>query len=132
MYDSSARAHKDAPSLNECLEIGRSLQTKLWKILMRERLHPVAVTGDLQKAFLQVRIRESERDALRFHWKGDEHLGLCALCFSLALFGLAPSPFLLRGVIETRLKLWEQHNPVARELLRGMCVDDLIGGEINI
>lgn len=132
VYDASARAHKDAPSLNECLEIGPSLQTKLWKVLVRERMHPVAVTGDLQKAFLQVRIRESERDALRFHWREDEHSELRILRFTRALFGLGPSPFLLGGVIETHLKLWEQHNPVARELLRSMYVDDLIGGEVNI
>ena len=56
VYDAFARAHEDAQSLNECLEIGPSLQTKLWKVLVRERMHPVTVTKDLQKAFLQVRI----------------------------------------------------------------------------
>jgi hypothetical protein len=35
------------------------------------RFHPVALTGDLKQAFLQVRIKQAERDALRFHWKPD-------------------------------------------------------------
>ena len=30
---------------------------------------PTVLTGDLKKAFLQIRIKEEERDALRFHWK---------------------------------------------------------------
>ena len=67
VYDASARAHSGAPSLNECLHAGPPLQNKLWSVLTRSRFHPVAVAGDLRKAFLQIRIRQAERDALRFH-----------------------------------------------------------------
>ena len=72
VYDVSARASPDAPSLNECLNPGPSLQNRLWKVLVRQRAYPVAVTGDIRQAFLQIRIRESERDALRFHWRTNE------------------------------------------------------------
>ena len=37
---------------------------------MRQRSYPIAVAGDLKKAFLQVRI--TGRDPLRFHWKRDD------------------------------------------------------------
>ena len=83
------------PSLNDCLNAGPLLQNKLWDVLVRQRCYPVAVTGDLKKAFLQVRIRELDRDALRFHWKNNEHSPLETLRFTRALFGLACSPFLL-------------------------------------
>ena len=66
MYDASARASPDAPSLNECLYPGPSLPNKLWDVLVQQRAYPVLVTGDIRKAFLQIRIRESERDALQF------------------------------------------------------------------
>ena len=56
--------------------------------------------GDLKQAFLQVWIKEAERDALRFHWAPDEQSKVKTLRFTRALFGLAPSPFLLGGVIE--------------------------------
>ena len=68
VYDASARAYNGAPSLNECLNPGPSLQNKLWNVLVRGRFYPVALTGDLEKAFLQDRIQEKDRDALRFHW----------------------------------------------------------------
>lgn len=61
------------------------------------------VSGDIRQAFLQVRIRESERDALRFHWRKDEQSTVETLRFTRALFGLAPSPYLLEGVIESHL-----------------------------
>ena len=103
VYDASARAYDGAPSLNECLNVGPPLQNKLWNVLVRERFHPVAITGDLQKAFLQVRVKASDRDALRFHWRRNEHSQTETLRFTRALFGLAPSPFLLGGVLETHL-----------------------------
>ena len=103
VYDASAKAHPNAVSLNDCLYPGPSLQNKLWNVLVRSRIHPVAVVGDLKKAFLQVRIREADRDALRFHWRRGEHSDIEILRFTRALFGLAPSPFLLVGVIEYHL-----------------------------
>ena len=73
VYDASARANDTAPSLNECLDTGPPLQNQLWKVLVRGRFYAVAIAGDIRKAFLQVRIREEDRDALRFHWISTKH-----------------------------------------------------------
>ena len=67
VYDASARANERSPSLNECLETGPSLQNLLWDVLVRNQFHHVAILGDIKQAFLQVRIEESDRDAMRFH-----------------------------------------------------------------
>ena len=42
VYDCSAWGAKDAPSLNDCLEPGPSLQNKIYDVLVRGRLHSVA------------------------------------------------------------------------------------------
>ena len=68
VYDASAKPNSNSTSLNDCLETGPSLQNLLWDILVRTRLRPVLLCGDIEKAFLQIRIRENDRDALRFHW----------------------------------------------------------------
>ena len=67
MYDASAKP-EGSPSLNECLETGPRLQNLLWKILVRIRMRPVVITGDMKQTFLQISITEEERDALHFHW----------------------------------------------------------------
>ena len=67
VYDASARVYDGVPSLNECLHTGPPLQNELWSIIVRNRFHPIAVAGDMRKAFLQIRVKEAERDALRFH-----------------------------------------------------------------
>ena len=129
VYDASAKAHPNAVSLNDCLYRGPPLQNKLWNVLVRSRIHPVAVVGDLKKAFLQVRIREADRDALRFHWRRGKHSDIEILRFTRALFGLAPSPFLLGGVIEYHLDTWEEREPrVVAEFRKSIYVDDLLSG----
>ena len=64
VYDASARAWDGAPPLNECLNNGPPLPNQLWSVLIRGRFNPIAITGDIKKAFLHVIIRPEERDAL--------------------------------------------------------------------
>ena len=134
VYDASAREHQQSPSLNECLEVGPPLQNHIWKVLVRGRFHPVAVTGDLKQAFLQVRIRKEDRDVLRFHWFADlQYKNIVTLRFTRALFGLAPSPFLLGGVIQQHLeKSRSDHPEVVAEIVRSMYVDDLVTGGATV
>ena len=80
------------------------------------------------KAFLQIRIREAERDALRFHWNTTSG-ELQILRFTRVLFRLASSPFLLGGVLAAHLKQWENERPEdGEELKRSLYVNDIISG----
>ena len=103
VFDALARQDEKSPSLNDCLETGPSVQNLLWSIV-RNRLKPIALAGDLKKAFLQVRIREEDCDTLRFHWIKDlQEEKVEVLRFTRALFGLTQSLFLLGGKLEQHL-----------------------------
>ena len=92
VFDASAKASE---SLIEQLLGNRSCSSEP---LVRNRLKPIALAGDLKQAFLQVRIRMEDRDALRFHWlKNKVKSEVEVLRFTRALFGLVQSPFLLEG-----------------------------------
>ena len=65
VYDASAKANNSTVSLNDCLETGPPLQNSLYEILVRSRMKPILLCGDIQKAFWQIRIREFERNALQ-------------------------------------------------------------------
>lgn len=69
VYDASAQAKPSALSLNDCLNAGPLLQNKLWDVLVRQWSYPIAVAGDLKKAFLQVRIKEADT-AMRSDFTG--------------------------------------------------------------
>ena len=130
VYDASAHAHNDAPSLNDCLHAGPPLQNQLWSVLIPNRFHSVAVIGDIRKAFLQIKIRQAERDSLRIHWIKDVHSSeVEILRFTRVVFGLAPSPspFLLNGVIQQHLELWRPRLPESvSEALKSLYVNDFI------
>ena len=133
VYDASTKANNEAPSLNQCLNPGPPLQNELWNILVRMRFHPVLLSGDIKQAFLQVRIRSSDRDALRFHWGPDASSEVETLRFTRALFGLTSSPFLLGGVIDQHLACWETQKPeVVAELRKSLYVDDLVSGKPTV
>ena len=61
-YDALAKS-ESGYSLNDCLEKGSSLQNKLWwDILIRTRFGSVILCADIEKLFLQIRIKEKERE----------------------------------------------------------------------
>ena len=133
VYDASLRATPNSPSLNNCLYPGPVLQNKLWVILIQQKGYPVILAGDIRKAFLQIRIHESERDALRFLWRADAHSEIEIYRLTRVLFGLAPSPFLLGGVLEYHLNSWAKKYPEEVERLRrSFYVDDLLTGGQNL
>ena len=123
VFDASAKANQGGPSLNDCLETGPPLQNLLWSVLVRNRLKPVALCGDIKQAFLQVRIRGADRDALRFHWIRDKNSSQVeTLRFTRALFGLVQSPFLLAGTLKQHLETLRTEYPKhVEEIMRSRC-----------
>ena len=63
-----AFARNNGPSLNDCLYKGPHLTPLLYHILLRFCSHVVALTSDLEKAFLQINVNENDLDYLRFLW----------------------------------------------------------------
>ncbi|GFU41995.1 integrase catalytic domain-containing protein [Trichonephila clavipes] len=67
VFDASART-KGSPSLNDCLEKGPNFIEVIPTILNRFRKYKIGVISDIEKAFLQIGVREQDRDFLRFMW----------------------------------------------------------------
>ncbi|XP_028405750.1 uncharacterized protein LOC114528320 [Dendronephthya gigantea] len=129
VFDASAKANDKCQSLNDCLETGPPLQNILWDVLVRNRLKPVALAGDLKKAFLQIRIRPEHRDVLRFHWVKEKTSEIEVLRFTRALFGLVQSPFLLGATLKQHLEsLKERYPNEVAEIGKSLYVDDVITG----
>ena len=130
VYDASAKANDDSLSLNDCLETGPTLQNLLWNILVRNRFKPVALAADLKQAFLQIRIKKEDRDALRFYWINEENPSEIEVYrFTRALLGLNQSLFLLGGTLEQHLSSQEKKFPTeVAEIKDGLYVEDLLTG----
>ena len=131
VFDASSHA-EGCQSLNDCLMTGPNLNPELLSILLKFRKHEVAFMADITKAFLQIYIREQDRDALRFLWlndlpKSNEKPNVSILRMTRVPFGASPSPFLLAANIRYHLKKYQQMHPTVTSILdKCLYVDDLI------
>uniref|UniRef100_A0A914Z2Y1 Integrase catalytic domain-containing protein n=1 Tax=Panagrolaimus superbus TaxID=310955 RepID=A0A914Z2Y1_9BILA len=104
VFDGSAKSSKDAPSLNECLVRGPLKVPDLCGILFRIRTKKYLLMGDIEKAFHQICLNETARDAVRFFWIKDPSKpaigsNLIIYRFVVIPFGIICSPFILWIII---------------------------------
>ena len=96
VYDASTKSEEKGPSL----------QNKLWDILNRTRFRPVILCADIEKAFHQMRIKEKERESLKFNWiENLTNNTIQVICFTRLAFGLNQSAFVLEGTLKTHFQL---------------------------
>ncbi|XP_060597241.1 uncharacterized protein LOC132751136 [Ruditapes philippinarum] len=135
VYDASARTRQENKSLNECMYRVPLMLQDLFGMLLRFRMHPIAIVADIEKAFLQIGLKPSQRDVTRFLWLKDcknptvvtdniQEFRFCRIPF-----GVISSPFLLGATVDFHLKCYE--NPVAENLRNNIYVDNVITGAEN-
>ena len=133
VYDASAKS--TGPSLNECLYAGPPLLSDISDVLMRFRYHRIALSADIEKAFLMVGVAEPDRDILRFLWVDDptsEVPRIVLKRFNRVVFGVTSSPFLLNGTIRHHVTSYESEDPqFVNEFLNSLYVGDFNGGKNN-
>jgi hypothetical protein len=107
VFDGSSHEN-NAPSLNDSLEMGPKLLLDVFAILLRFRLYPVALIGDISQAFLQLVLHRKHRDLTRFMWyrvildqEGNYITTSDRITFRFTIlpFGLTCSPFLLSATL---------------------------------
>ncbi|KRZ95930.1 hypothetical protein T08_11349 [Trichinella sp. T8] len=104
---------------------GPNLQIDLLRAIISFRRLCVGLQTDIEKMYLQIRVRADDRDACRFLWWDDEQkihkYRLTRVCF-----GLTCSPFLAMGTVRSHAKQHYESAPrAAEEVQNHMYMDDL-------
>ena len=127
VYEASAKT--SGPSLNDCLYTSPKFNQMILDILLRFR---IALTADIERAFLQIGIQEEDRDVLRFLWFYDvtkQKPQVLVLRFTRAVFGVSSSPFLLNATICHHLKKYAASHPeLVKKISQSIYVDDVVSG----
>ena len=127
VYDGSARS--DGPSLNDCLHAGPKFNQRIFDILLRFRLHRVAITADIEKAFLMVSVASKDRDVLRFLWFSDvfsDQPNLIQLRFARVV---TSSPYLLNATLRHHIEQYRGTHPdLVETFSKAAYVDDIVTG----
>ncbi|XP_055623032.1 uncharacterized protein LOC129766489 [Toxorhynchites rutilus septentrionalis] len=99
MFDASAKTSTGF-SLNEALLVGPVIQDDLLTIILRFRIHPVAVVGDIVKMYRQILFHHEDTTLQRIVWgfKPTDPVE----CYELqtVTYGLSPSSFLATRTLE--------------------------------
>ena len=135
VYNASAKS-SSGTSLNSCLYPGPCLLKTVAEILARFRLYPIALTADIEKAFLMIGIHPSDRDVLRFLWYEDaksETPEVICYRFCRVGFGVVSSPFLLNATLVWHIEDYlEDYYEVCTKLLNSLYADDMDSGGHNV
>ena len=132
VYDASAKTRPGNNSLNECLSRGPVMLHDLCGLLLRFRLHPIAMIADIEKAFLQIGLKEDQRNVTRFLWlkslenPSTEKENIQEFRFCRVPFGVIASPFLLGATVENHLD--KDGSAMATKIKEDIYVDNVITG----
>ncbi|XP_054709261.1 uncharacterized protein LOC129218966 [Uloborus diversus] len=90
----------------------------------------------MKQAFLQISLKEEDRDITRFFFTddpSDESIAPQVYKFTRVLFGISSSPFLLAGTLKYHLKQYTEKYPVTTKFLNdNIYVDDIIGSHASV
>lgn len=126
-----AAAINQGVSLNSMLLPGPDLLQPLLHILFRFREGRVALTADIKEMFPQFRVRQEDRDALRFLWRprntGTEKQPIKEYRMTAVIFGACSSPFISQYLKNKNAKDFEHLYPRAVDgILYNHYVDDYL------
>ncbi|GFQ94157.1 transposable element Tcb2 transposase [Trichonephila clavata] len=127
VYDASSN-EKHLNSLNNCLHSGPNLNPNILDMIVNFRTFNIAFCADLEKRFLQIGIKEEDRDYLKFLWFSNEKDNFKILRFTRAPFGVTCSPFILAATIKHHIRKYNDHPEVVKILDTSLYVDDFIAG----
>ncbi|XP_017470509.1 PREDICTED: uncharacterized protein LOC108362157 [Rhagoletis zephyria] len=115
-------------SLNSALLKGPEHAQPLWTIIAKFRQGVVAVAGDIQEMFSQVRIRDADQDSQRFLWRnGCVSTPIQVYQMVSMIFGAACSPCCAEHVKNVNAEGHMEAMPMgANAVIENTYVDDLV------
>ena len=92
VFDASAKSSSNV-SLNDILLVGPTVHSSLIDVLLRFRLHRIALTADVSKMYRAIELVEYDRDLHRFVWRSNPNEPLKDYRMTRVTFGVSASSF---------------------------------------
>ena len=128
VFDANTKS-SNSLSLNETLATGPTLYPTLETILLRFRLHKVALSADISKMYRAVHLDPKDRDLHRFLWRKQPTDPFVDLRMTRVTFSVLSSPQLAISALQQVASDFGYLYPMARPLVsNSFYVDDLLTG----
>ena len=116
-------------SLNDTLLVGPTIHPPLIDVLLRFRLHRVALTADVSRMYRAVLLPESDRDFHRFVWRRNPDEPLCDYRMTRVTFGVSASSFAANMAVKQNALDYALKYPLAAKIVdESFYVDDALTG----
>ena len=128
VFDASAKTSSGV-SLNDQLLVGPTVHSTLVDVLLRFRLHRIALTSDVSRMYRAVLLPPGDRDLHRFVWREQPNEVLCDYRMTRVTFGVASSSYAANMAIKQNAVDHAQQCPLAASAVhRSFFVDDCLCG----
>ena len=128
VFDCSAKFNNT--SINDVLLQGPDLTNRLLSVLLRFRQESIAILGDIEKMFYQVKVAKDDRDCLRYYWwsNGDLNMNPAIYRMTVHIFGAVSSPSCASFALRTTIQENQHKFPPSVSLagLANFYVDDFL------
>lgn len=128
VFDASAKTTSDL-SLNDIQMVGPTVQSDIFSIFLRFRIHNVVLTADVEKMYRQVNIDASQQNLLKIFWRESPDQEINTFKLKTVTYGTASAPYLATRTL-LQLAEDEKHQfSMASEVAKtDFYVDDLLTG----
>ncbi|XP_022180294.1 uncharacterized protein LOC111040631 [Myzus persicae] len=126
VFDGSATT-RSGLSLNNIMLRGPKMQPDIFNILLRFRLHPVALTADVEKMYRQVLVAEEDCELQRIVYRSQPGEPLRHYKLKTVTYGTKSASFLATRCLH-ELGAPIKTTPIGRVICQDFYVDDLISG----
>ena len=130
VFDASSK-EKGGRSLNDFLYSGPSLICRIFDIIIRLCFKKIVLLADIRQAFLNIEIREEDRDLLRFlFFDKNDHSKIKTYRFKRGCFGVTSLPFMMCATIQYQMNCLKKDQPdllqLIEQFLRDLYMDDVV------
>ncbi|XP_053691865.1 uncharacterized protein LOC128740351 [Sabethes cyaneus] len=133
VFNASAKPYQAAKSLNEVLHVGGVVQSDIFSILLRFRLHVVVFTADIAKMYRQVLVAACHTPFQRIFWRTESNQRLRVLELQTVTYGTASAPFLATRSLVQLCNDEGDRFPLASKIILEDCyVDDILSGSTSV
>ena len=132
VFDASAKSASGV-SLNDTLLVGPTVHPPLIDVLLRFRMHRIALTTDVSKMYRAVELVPSDREYHRFVWRSEPNQTLQDYRMTRATFGVSASCFAANMAVKRNaVELADKYPLAADAVHKSFYVDDGLTGANDV
>ena len=132
VFDASMKTMSGV-SLNDLLMVGPTIHPPLIDVLLRFRMHRIAIVADISKMYRAIELPTSDRDLHRFVWRANPNEPLQDYRMTRVTFGVSSSSFVANMSVKQNAVDFSHKYPLAAEVVdESFYVDDCLTGANSV